>query len=192
MLSLAELEARVARYQPGRPPIFAGSRAAVAALLRDRDAGPEVLLMKRAAHPGDRWSGHVSFPGGREEKHDAGLLDTAIRETQEEVGVDLRQSARLIGKLDTIRAIAQGKALPLTITPFVFVSTEDAPLALAHEAESAFWLPLREAASGTLDGVYEYRLGPLPLSLPCWRYQGYCVWGLTYQMIRKLLSLPTG
>src|SRR4051812_3842337 len=64
---------------PGSAPAI--RRAAVAAILRDAAEGPEILFIRRAEHPQDPWSGHMAFPGGREEPGDADLLETAIRET---------------------------------------------------------------------------------------------------------------
>jgi 8-oxo-dGTP pyrophosphatase MutT (NUDIX family) len=156
--------------------------------------------MKRREHAGDRWSGHVSLPGGKEGPGDADLVATAVRETREELGVDLGSCARLLGRLDAIRAIAKGKLLPMTISPFVFTFVASAVagavaeprLEMGEEAESAFWLPLAAAAAGTLDAIHPYRLGPVPLRLPCWRFQGYVIWGLTYQMLRKLLDVAAG
>ncbi|HKA86013.1 MAG TPA: CoA pyrophosphatase [Haliangiales bacterium] len=189
-LTLEQIEARLADHHPPYPA--PGRRAAVAAVFRFDLGRPEVLLMKRSERAGDRWSGHVSFPGGREEAGDPDLLATAVRETLEEVGLDLRRSARLLGRLGATRAVARGRVLPMTITPFVFNLVADAPLALREEAESAFWFPLDRAAAGALDDTYTYRLGPIPLNLPCWRYEGYVVWGLTYQMLRGLLAVVGG
>ena len=188
-ITLAQIAARVAATEARTPTLLVGRRAAVAMFLREGDAGPEVLLMKRKEHAGDRWSGDVSLPGGKEHFEDRDLIATAVRETLEEVGIDLRHSGRLIGPLDGLRTIAEGKLLPMTITPFVFVEVAAHALDLREEAESAFWLPLAAAASGALDAVYSYRLGPLPLRLPCWRYQGYVVWGLTHQMLRRLIEV---
>jgi len=66
----------------------AQGRAAVAIVVREGTDGPQVLLIRRADHPGDAWSGHMAFPGGREDPQDENLLATAIRETLEEVGLD--------------------------------------------------------------------------------------------------------
>jgi 8-oxo-dGTP pyrophosphatase MutT (NUDIX family) len=189
-LSLSDLETRVASHSPKEHSrITAPRRAAVSALLDVREGEPHVLLMQRATHPGDRWSGHVSFPGGREEDHDRDLLATAVRETHEEVGVDLERSARLIGQLDSVRAVARGKVLPMSITPFVFVRTDDIEVVLSDEAETVFWFPLARALRGELDEPYEYRKGPLRWTLPSWQWQGHTVWGLTYEMLSSLLSL---
>jgi 8-oxo-dGTP pyrophosphatase MutT (NUDIX family) len=149
-----------------------------------------VLLMQRAVRDGDRWSGHVSFPGGREEPSDRDLLATAIRETREEVGVDLASdAARFLGRLAPQRAIAQGLPLPMTITPFVFAMHGDVTVAMGGEATATFWLPLDAAASGALDGVHPYKLGPLMWRFPCWRHDGRVVWGLTFEMLKRLLSV---
>lgn len=187
--TLADLEARLVARPPRSPSILdgIGKRAAVAVVLREVGGRPEALLMKRRDRDGDRWSGHVSFPGGMEHPGDGELRATAVRETLEEVGLDLRRSARWIAELDPQRAVAQGRVLPLTITPHVFVTIEDAPVTPREEAEACFWLPLDSARRGDLDGTFTYEVGPLPISLPCWRFEGYIVWGLTFQMLKKLL-----
>jgi 8-oxo-dGTP pyrophosphatase MutT (NUDIX family) len=187
-LSLARFVARLEPYRPGPPPRSRRTqRAAVAAILRFPRGVAEVLLMRRAEHPEDRWSGHVSFPGGRWDEGDADLRATVVRETHEEVGIDLDASARLLGALAPIRAVARGRILPMTIAPFVFHQVAEQEIVLNAEATGWFWLPLDEAQRGALDDRYEYRLGPLPLSFPCWRYQGHVIWGLTFQMLRNLL-----
>lgn len=50
---------------------------------------PEILFIKRAGRVGDRWSGHVALPGGRRDPPDVDDRAAAIRETKEEVGLDL-------------------------------------------------------------------------------------------------------
>src|SRR4051812_5040072 len=68
-----------------RPAPDGQRRAAVAVVLHDR----RVLLMKRAERAGDPWSGHISLPGGGYQASDGDLRVTAIRETREELGVEL-------------------------------------------------------------------------------------------------------
>ena len=192
-LTLERVASRLAAHQAKDPLLSVpGRRAAVAAVLRFDRERPEILLMQRAERETDRWSGHVSMPGGNASDGDADLLATAVRETREEVGLDLARAARLLGRLDAVQAVARGKILPMTITPFVFALEDTAAgsaLALGPEAQAAFWLPLDDAARGALDGVFEYHLGPVPMSLPCWRFDGRVVWGLTYKMVAALLTL---
>lgn len=192
-LSLESFTRALARHEPRViPAAVAPRRAAVAVLLRWEREAPDVLLMQRVQRQGDRWSGHVSFPGGMEDPTDADLLHTAVRETQEEVGLDLRGSARLVGRSDDQVAMARGKVLPMAITPFVFVQTRPAPLVLGPEADATLWLPVDQVAAGALDEDYDYRLGPVPMTLPCWRYEGCTVWGLTHRMLSRLLEIVAG
>jgi 8-oxo-dGTP pyrophosphatase MutT (NUDIX family) len=190
-LGLEEIAARLARGRVEDPgTLLSDRRAAVAAVLRVRDGGPEVLLIERAVREGDRWSGQVALPGGREDERDVDLRATAVRETREEVGLDLG-GARLLGRLPWVRAVARGKMLPMTISPFVFGldgGADEPALVLSDEVAAAFWFPLAPAADGRLDDRYEWRLGPLPMKFPCWRWQGRVVWGLTYQMLRSLIT----
>ena len=109
-------------------------RAAVAITLRIDQDRPELLLMRRAEREGDPWSGQVSLPGGHAEESDLDLVATAIRETQEEVGIDLDRDSGLLGALEPIQARARGGLLDTTIAPFVFESTGEFETTLGPEA----------------------------------------------------------
>jgi 8-oxo-dGTP pyrophosphatase MutT (NUDIX family) len=188
--TLENVGARLAAHRaPEASRLF--RRAAVAVVLCF-EPRPRVLLIERAARAGDRWSGHVAFPGGLESAADADLLATAVRETSEEVGLGLERAGHLLGRLAPLRAIAKGKWLPMTITPFVFHLHGEWTPAINAEVASWFWLPLDEAVAGRLDDHHEHRLGPVPMTFPCWRYDGRVVWGLTYQMLRELVARVVG
>ncbi|MGE5727301.1 MAG: NUDIX hydrolase, partial [Gemmatimonas sp.] len=107
--------------------------AAVAAIFRIAEGDAlELLMIERARYAGDPWSGHIAFPGGRRELRDATLLDTALRETREETGIDLLTFGRVLGALDRVNPVSPALP-PLSISPFVAHLTEDAPLALSEE-----------------------------------------------------------
>jgi 8-oxo-dGTP pyrophosphatase MutT (NUDIX family) len=168
-----------------RPPDDGRKRAAVAALLHDEAPGPRVLLMKRVERVGDPWSGHISLPGGGHDRNDPDLLATAIRETHEELGVDL-SGARLLGRLPTLQPFSSGPS-GVEVTPFVFVTHAAVEPTPGPEAESAFWLPVELAASGALDEMYTYP--GTTRTFPSWRYESFTIWGLTWRILGDLLAV---
>ena len=182
------LERLTQRVRPGsslKPPDDGRRRAAVAAVLHDEPAGPRVLLMKRTERVGDPWSGHISLPGGRFDKRDDDLLATAIRETREELGIEL-VGARLLGNLPTLSPLSAGPS-GMEVTPFVFMTTEPVEPQLSAEAAAAFWLPVETAMSGALDDLYTYP--GTERQFPSWRYEGHVIWGLTFRILAELLAL---
>jgi len=176
-----------------RPPVrLQGSvtrKAAVALTLREGENGLELLFIHRAEHPQDPWSGHMGFPGGRAEAGDLDLRQTAIRETAEEIGVDLERSAHDLGSLDETRAMSRMRALDLTITPFVFRLDEHHPHVLSLEVTSVYWIPLDDLLGSSYRELMNYTHEGQRLAFPCFRVQGKTIWGLTYRMFSNLQAL---
>jgi 8-oxo-dGTP pyrophosphatase MutT (NUDIX family) len=165
-------------------------RAAVAIVVREATDGPQVLLIRRADHPGDAWSGHMAFPGGREDPQDENLLATAIRETLEEVGLDLGQAGRLLGQLAPLPAMARGRPVGMMIVPFVFELVSDAELLYSEEVVEAVWVPLDPLLQGQLRTTLTVdRDGGERVDLPAHDVGGRVVWGLTYRMLDSLFEL---
>ena len=187
------IERNITAHKPTLiPDRMAPRRSAVAIIIRFVSQKPEVLLMKRAVQAHDKWSGQISFPGGGAEKIDNNLLQTAIRETVEEVGIDLNQTARYIGQSDDIQAQAKGAFIPMAISPFVFFLTQSTELLLGEEADSAFWFPLESVLTHKYTSTLEYPFSETILKLPCWNYKGYTIWGLTYRMICVFIDIVLG
>lgn len=160
-------------------------RAAVAIVLRDGGAGIEVLFIHRADHPDDPWSGHMAFPGGRAEDGEAPLL-TAIRETAEEVGLDLGRG-ELLGALDELQAVRR-IPIDLAIAPFVFRVAPEASLHPNQEVRSLCWLGLDDLLGERFRSTYDYsELGGV-LRFPCFRVDDKVIWGLTYRMFSELAT----
>ena len=168
----------------------APSRAAVAIVLRETDEGPQVLLIRRAQRAGDPWSGHMAFPGGREDTGDESLLATALRETREELALDLAAHGRVLGRLGDLPAIARGRPINMVIAPFVFELTSVTELAYhPEEVAEAIWVPLDPLVRGTLRTTLDFDRDGQLVQLPAHDVEGRIVWGLTYRMLEDLFAL---
>ena len=185
---LARLDASLAERPGVRVTVDESVRlAAVLALFRIAGDGElELLFIKRAEYEGDPWSGHVALPGGRHEPHDATLEDTAIRETQEELGVDARAFGHVLGALDDLHPRTPVLP-PISVRPFVAVLDREVPLALSSEVAAAFWVPLRAlldpdtAVEATIVIRGEERV------VPSYRFGDYTIWGMTERILSGLL-----
>jgi 8-oxo-dGTP pyrophosphatase MutT (NUDIX family) len=167
-----------------------GKRAAVAMIVRETAIDSEILFIRRADHPLDPWSGHMAFPGGRADPEDGGdLLVTALRETAEEIGVDLRTHGELLGHLSDIPAIARGKFMGMVIRPYVVVLRGEPTIVPNHEVAEVVWSPLSPMLRGESATTYPYVHEGNKLLLPAHLIGERVVWGLTHQMVEAMLAL---
>ena len=183
------------RDRAHRPATLRGDErfAAVAAILRDRAGEAEVLLIRRAQKATDPWSGHMAFPGGRQDPSDRDLLHTAVRETREEVGLELRPDLHLVGRLDDLPAVIRGNRVGLVIAPFVFAIENDPILVpRTEEVEEVVWAQLSALAGGALDAKYGYQFEGRTVELPSCDVGGRIVWGMTHRMLGALLAALDG
>jgi 8-oxo-dGTP pyrophosphatase MutT (NUDIX family) len=188
--ALSAIVAKLATYSSAIDSAEPGSRAAVAAILRDSSGGDaELLLVRRADDPSDPWSGHMALPGGRHDVRDASLAETAIRETLEEVGIDLAGHGTLLARLPDHPAVARGKRVGLVIAPFVFALVGEHSVRLNDEIAEALWAPIGPLARGEGAGTFAFEHDGAQWDLPCLDVQGRRVWGLTYQMLQVLFGV---
>ena len=171
---LADALARLLAGRAAAPSPVPGRRAAVLIVLYDRAGEAHLLLTKRTdtvpSHPGQ-----VSLPGGVAEAGDAGLRDTALRETHEEVGIP-PEALRVVGELDEVPTIASG----FVIRPFVALL--GAPLVpIPSDAEVARVLEVPVAALLRADAGLPERPTITTLRYPL---LGEDVWGATARILR--------
>lgn len=178
----AEIRAGLDARPPARLTETTRTRAAVALILRDGPDGIEALFIRRAEHPDDPWSGQMAFPGGREEPGDADLRATAMRETREEIGIDLEREAEYLGGLDEVRAMARMRPMSLSITPFVFRLSGAFDPRISDEVRSVHWLPLEQLLGPGLRSTMDYVHQGVAMQFPCLRFEELVIWGLTYRM----------
>lgn len=176
-------------YRPVEIPYENGMiAAAVSVILHEGDEGIEVLFIHRAVRVGDTWSGQVAFPGGRRERADVDLRATAIRETLEEVGVDL-SSAEQLGVLDDL--YPRTPVLPpVVVRPFVFALTAHPTIVVSAEVQDTFWVSFRALkAPGVLGEIVIDHPGIPRRVLPAYTLGNHIIWGMSERILTPLISL---
>jgi 8-oxo-dGTP pyrophosphatase MutT (NUDIX family) len=172
-------------------PNFSGKTvlrdAAVLVALVERGSQLNVLLTQRSAHLHDH-AGQVSFAGGRRDDADAGPVATALREAEEEIGLE-RRHVDVLGELPVY---VTGTAY--RVTPVVALVRPPFELRLdPFEVESAFEAPL-----GYLMDPRHHRLHEVEFDGQRRRFYSmpyetdgrrYFIWGATAAMLRNLYRL---
>ncbi len=182
--------ARIAEHVPIEGTEDCLVRAAVAIILRDGERGTEFLLMQRAIHDNDPWSGQISFPGGKIDPKDNSAKAAAIREADEEVNAKLVEQD-YIGRLDDIYGFKIDHIHSVRVSSFVFKVDRELDLIPNHEVASLVWLPISYLENA--NNVYEHYASQNPtLKMPAVlidRNQEQILWGLTLRMLSQLYQL---
>ena len=164
-----------------------GPNSAVLCAVWDEDGEARVLLTRRTAWLRSH-SGQVAFPGGRVEPGET-LVDAALRESQEEVGLD-PSSVEVIGQLSRMHTISSGAG----IFPFVGVLPAGRPELVANpdEVDRVFDVAIGELMA---DGVFHEEVwGIADTERPIYFFEvdNETVWGATARMLYELLLLLIG
>ncbi|MCG8369538.1 MAG: CoA pyrophosphatase [Proteobacteria bacterium] len=151
--------------------------AGVLVPIMQRRGGPTILLTQRAAHLKVH-AAQASFPGGRMEAQDESVLATALRETQEEVGIDPRH-VDVIGYLRSMPTITG-----FAVTPVVGLVDDAAELVIDRtEVDYAFELPLDFLLDESNDRLVDREWQGERFRLTEFHYDGERVWGATAYML---------
>ena len=186
-MTLERARRALSRYVARQIEAPEANPAAVAVILLEGSNGLEALFIKRAARSGDPWSGQVAFPGGRQDPEDADLLATAIRETREEVGVELAGAERL-GVLDDLYPRTP-TLQPVRVRPFVFALPSRRALASSAEVERAFWVPLALLVGAGVRRELTLQVGGVSRAFPAYDLGDEVVWGMTERILTPFLEL---
>jgi 8-oxo-dGTP pyrophosphatase MutT (NUDIX family) len=153
-------------------------------VIREREHGPETLLIERAERAGDRASGQVSFPGGHREPSDSGLRGVALREAAEEVGLqstDLAEGPRYFG---TYSAPVFRLHVAVFLAPFLESGREPHPKDPTEVAE-VFWFPFRQVLQ-TERRARRTHAGEREVDAAVWG--SHVVWGFTRKVIGDIVQ----
>ncbi|MEF8784354.1 MAG: CoA pyrophosphatase [Haloarculaceae archaeon] len=159
--------------------------AAVIAPVIERDEEPSLLFTKRADHLSDH-PGQMSFPGGGHEPEDEDLWATALREADEEIGLQANEVER-VGRLDDIRTVTR-----YSVRPYVARIPDREYEPGDEEVAEIAVLSLSDITD--LDN-YESERRDHPyygeIRLHFFYVDGYTVWGATARMLVQFLDLAT-
>jgi 8-oxo-dGTP pyrophosphatase MutT (NUDIX family) len=171
------------RLDAAQPGIKSKKLAAVSVIIAGEDR-PSMLLIKRAEHSDDPWSGQVAFPGGKMGEGDRSAKETAIREAREEVGVDLAGDAEFAGYYIPFRTHTG----EMDVIPAVFLLPREARVVPNREVSGYKWVPLEEFSHPHTASTYHFSSQGSSRDLPAFTIDEYVVWGLTHRIISSLLG----
>ncbi|ANG61439.1 coenzyme A pyrophosphatase [Marinobacterium aestuarii] len=175
------LRRRLADYRPRRL-LSERPNASVLIALTD-EVEPHVILTRRASHLSTH-RGEVAFPGGKQDDTDPDLLYTALREAQEEIGLE-PGLVEVLGPLGQVMSKHQ-----LQVTPWVGIVPQDVMLTPSPaELESLFRVPLSFFMEDRRQRTDIVRFRGMTHYVPAYEYNGYVIWGLTAYMLVELLNV---
>lgn len=185
-----QLETRLqgfAKQEAGFEP--RSGRAAVAIMVREGSEATEILMIRRATREGDPWSGHMGFPGGRRDPEDASNFSCALRETREEIGVDLSQWGTPLGELSDVNTGWRKDRPEMLVTPFIFQVSELPVLTPNYEVDDVVLVPLHFLMNEANREPLEWDWKGKKMETDSYLYDSYRIWGLSLMMIDEMTGL---
>lgn len=166
----------------GKPPITTLSQASVLIPLVKSLTGDswDIILTRRATHL-KHHAGEISFPGGRHEPSDQDLQATAIRETNEEIGISA-DHIDIIGKLPVQATISQ-----FQVTPFIGIIDSNYQIEIdTNEVAESFLVPFSFVTNQNNHKKIDRILNGQTFSYFEIEYNRHRIWGATAQMLVRL------
>jgi len=167
------------------PPGVYPRKAGVLVLLFRRNGHWHLPLIQRPTYPGVH-SGQMAFPGGQYEKQDADLVETALRETHEEIGVVVERQ-QVVGQLSDLYIPPSNNL----VTPVLAITNQlpayqPDPLEVAKVVEAP--LPVLQDTANQRPVKLELETG-IKVQVPSYQVEGHTVWGATAMMLSELLEI---
>ena len=166
----------------GTPPVEELRKAAVLIAITD-SKDPELIYTLRSNKVGSH-GGEVSFPGGMYEEEDNTLQNTALRESQEETGLD-KAKVNILGPIDAVVS-----RFNVSVTPYVGIVPDDIELNdNSDEIEACFRVPLSFLLEDKRHRNDEINRNGDIFFMPAYQYDSYIIWGLTAMITVDFLNI---
>jgi 8-oxo-dGTP pyrophosphatase MutT (NUDIX family) len=162
-------------------------RAAVLLALFEQDGRLMLVFIRRATTLRSH-SGEIAFPGGSVDSGDTSIVMTALREAQEEIGLE-PERVEVLGLLPSVFTVVSN----FVVTPVVaFLPHGLGPLRLqTSEVAELIVLPLYELTNPDIFHTEEWTRADITRTVYFFDYGGYRIWGATGRMLNELLTLLT-
>jgi len=143
-----------------------------------------VVFTKRAGHL-THHKGQISFPGGARHEEDRSLMDTALRESREEIGLK-ESDVEILGELDDAATVTSlYRIVPFVgIIPYPYAFRAD-----KLEVEEVFTLPLDDLLNHSIRKLENVSFGNLTIEMYTYELDGRVIWGATAWMLNQLLEI---
>src|SRR5688500_15094482 len=154
--------------------------AAVLIIVHLENNIPHILLTRRSSTL-KYHTGEISFPGGQYSRgEDRNLLDTALRETREEVGLSFKPGD-ILGRLQTVYTLTSN----FTIVPFITIQEKiSEPRILASEVDCIVDVPLHKTVTTFEPDVEHYHISQTGVYK--FTYRRFVIWGATARIFKQL------
>ncbi|MGI0073150.1 MAG: NUDIX hydrolase [Nitrosotalea sp.] len=164
------------------PAVEDTSKTKLAAVMIIIYGNEPTIIMTKRPNTMNHHAGEVSFPGGRWDSQDEDLLDTAIRETREEIGIDISRN-QITGQLKPVTTLNSG----FTISPFITIQDKISLLAPNSEIESILEIPLipllktmnddKDPTHKSIQEMYTFT------------FQNHLIWGASARILKQILAI---
>lgn len=166
------------------PNILKCKEGAVLILLYKQNNSWFFPLILRPTYDGAH-SGQISLPGGKKETIDSSFIATALRETEEEIGIKA-DNIHFIGALSPIY-IPKSNYI---VHPFIgFIEENPCFIPDSIEVERIIELPLETLSNEKIKGIYKFKYEDKLLEAPCWNIEGEHLWGATAMILAEFEAL---
>ena len=141
---------------------------------------PIIVMTEKSKHL-KLHAGEISFPGGNFDPVDSDLLETALRETREEIGLNISKE-QVLGQLDPVITLNSG----FTILPFVSIVDEIKTLSANSEVENIFHIPLKSLLKTMAkDNEPTHNI---PQEMYTFEFENKIVWGASARILKQIAN----
>ncbi len=178
---IPKIKENLSSYKPSGP-IAGLTQAAVLILLHETSEDLNVIYCLRSNNLPTH-AGEVAFPGGKREEKDETLKETALREAQEEVNLELKD-VEVLGEISSVQS-----RFGLSVTPYIGILKSNTLIADGKEIAEVFSVPLNFIKNNMQKEQKSENWDNKKVFFPFFEFENKMVWGLTAYMTVEFLKL---